>query len=747
MQASEGDVTALMEGRHADPFAVLGPHAVPGGLMLRVLRPGAAAVEASFPGLTQRLDVRHPDGFFEGFVPGVTVGEDYRLRITEGGTASKVRDPYAFGPGLGPLDDHLLIEGTHHRLHDRLGAHLVTHEGVAGVRFAVWAPHACRVSVVGEFNRWDGRWHPMRRRVDSGLWEIFLPGITEGTAYKYELLGPDGALLPLKADPFGFAAELRPANASVVARIDDFTWTDEAWMAARAQRDARTAPMAIYEVHAPSWKRHPDDRFWNWDELAADLIPYVVGMGFTHIEFMPVMEHPFDGSWGYQPIGMHAVTARLGHPSGLARFINAAHMAGIGVILDWVPAHFPDDAHGLARFDGTALYEHPDPRRGWHPDWQTAIYDYGRKEVQAFLASNALFWLERYHADGLRVDAVSSMIHLDYSRGPGEWAPNEDGGNDNRDAVRFLQRTNAMLAREAPGAMIIAEEATNWTGISAPVSEGGLGFAFKWNMGWMNDTLRYVAKDPLFRRHNHQLMNFGLIYAWKERYILPLSHDEVVHGKGTIGGRMPGDTWQKLAGLRAYYGFMWGHPGKKLLFMGQEFAPWAEWTETRELDWWLLQYAPHQGVQGFVRALNHLHRDIPALHAADSRPEGFCWIDANDADHSIFTWLRFDGAGGAPIAVLCNFTPIPREAVLIGLPRPGIWREVLNSDALEFGGSGRGNLGKVKARALPAFGQPASARVFLPPLCTIYLAPEAWTVPKVNGTVTTAEDTLGKKHA
>ncbi|MBS7789698.1 1,4-alpha-glucan branching protein GlgB [Roseococcus sp. SDR] len=743
MHASEGDVAALLAGRHADPFAVLGPHGAPGGLILRVLRPGAASVEASFTGLVQRLEARDPNGFFEGFIPGVRLGEAYRLRITEGGTTSEVLDPYAFGPGLGPLDDHLLIEGTHHRLHDRLGAHLVTQEGVAGVRFAVWAPHARRVSVVGEFNRWDGRWHPMRRRVDSGIWEIFLPGITEGTAYKYELLGPDGALLPLKADPFGFAAELRPANASVVARIDDFTWTDEAWMEARAKRDPRAAPMAIYEVHAPSWKRHPDGRFWNWDELAADLIPYVADLGFTHIELMPVMEHPFDGSWGYQPIGMHAVTARMGHPSGLARFINAAHMAGIGVILDWVPAHFPDDAHGLARFDGTCLYEHPDPRRGWHPDWQTAIYDYGRKEVQAFLASNALFWLERYHADGLRVDAVSSMIHLDYSRGPGEWAPNEDGGNDNRDAVGFLRRTNAMLAREAPGAMIIAEEATNWSGVSAPVSKGGLGFAFKWNMGWMNDTLRYVAKDPLFRVHHHQLMNFGLMYAFNERFILPLSHDEVVHGKGTIGGRMPGDTWQKLAGLRAYLGFMWGHPGKKLLFMGQEFAPWAEWSEARELDWWLLQYAPHQGVQAFVRELNRLHREAPALHAADARPEGFCWIDANDAEHSLFTWLRFDGKGGPPVAVLCNFTPIPREGVLIGLPQAGGWLEVLNSDAAEFGGSGRGNLGRVEAVPVPAFGQPASARVFLPPLCTIHLAPEAWEMPKP----TTVATTSGKTHA
>jgi len=745
-RASDGDVTALLEARHADPFAVLGPHAAPGGLVIRALRPHAASIEAEFGATTLRLEPRH-GGFFEGFAPGITRHAPYLLRITEGATSTETPDPYAFGPCLGALDDHLLIEGTHHRLHQRLGAHLVTHEGAKGVRFAVWAPNARRVSVVGEFNRWDGRVHPMRRRVDSGLWEIFLPGITEGTAYKYELLGADGALLPLKADPVGFAAEMRPANASVVARIDDFTWTDAAWMQARAERNAKRAPMSIYEVHAASWKRHPDGRFWNWDELAADLIPYVTDLGFTHIEFMPVMEHPLDGSWGYQPIGMHAVTARLGHPSGLARFINAAHLAEIGVILDWVPAHFPDDAHGLARFDGTALYEHPDPRRGWHPGWQTAIYDFGRAEVQAFLASNALFWLEHYHADGLRVDAVSSMIHLDYSRPPGEWAPNADGGNDNRDAVGFLRRTNDMLSKQAPGALMIAEEATDWTGISAPVAEGGLGFVFKWNMGWMNDTLRYVGKDPLERRHHHHLMNFGMMYAFNERFILPLSHDEVVHGKATLLGRMPkgssSDDWQRFANLRAYFGFMWGHPGKKLLFMGQEFAPWREWSETDELDWWLLQHPPHLAMQSLVRELNRLQRTLPALHARDCEPEGFCWIDANDANHSVLTWLRFDGAGGPPLAVLCNFTPVPREALLIGLPQAGIWREVLNTDAVEFGGSGQGNLGQVVTASVPAFGQPASARVFLPPLATIYLAPEAWEMPKAGARATIS----GTKHA
>ncbi|WP_424812079.1 1,4-alpha-glucan branching protein GlgB [Roseococcus sp. YIM B11640] len=728
-RASDEDVAALIGARHGDPFALLGPHPSGDGIVVRALRPGADGVDVLFEDEVLPLTRRGDTPLFEGFFPGRPFPSPYALAIREGGGRMVILDPYAFGPTLGPLDDHLLLEGSHHRLPGRLGAHIITHEGAKGVRFAVWAPHATRVSVVGEFNRWDGRFHPMRRRVDSGIWEFFLPGLEEGQAYKYELAGPDGALLPLKADPVGFAAELRPATASVVACIEGFGWTDENWLEARKKLDARREPMSIYEVHAPSWKRHPDGRFWDWDRLALDLIPYVKDLGFTHIEFMPVMEHPFDASWGYQPIGLHAVTSRLGHPLGLARFIDAAHAAGIGVILDWVPAHFPNDAHGLSHFDGSTLYEHPDPRRGYHPDWQTAIYDYGRKEVEAFLTSNALFWLEQYHADGLRVDAVSSMIHLDYSRGPGEWVPNEDGGNDNRDAVGFLRRTNMLLATECPGALSIAEEATDWVGVSAPVAKGGLGFSFKWNMGWMNDTLRYVEKDPLHRRWYHGLMNFGLVYAFNENFILPLSHDEVVHGKGTLLGRMPapdGDDWRRFANLRTYFAFMWGHPGKKLLFMGQEFGQWREWSEERELDWWLLQYPSHQGVRDLIRELNRLHREVPALHARDTEAEGFTWIDADDEQRSIFTWLRFDGEGGPPVAVLCNFTPVPRVATLIGLPQAGMWREVLNTDAKEYGGSGLGNLGRVKAVDEPAFNQPASAKVLLPPLATVYLMPEAW---------------------
>ncbi len=716
--AAEAAVEAIIAGRHGDAFAVLGPHAVPEGTVLRAFLPDAAAVELVTDAGALPLPRRHAAGFFEALV-SQPLPPRYRLRARYADSVVEGHDPYAFGPTLGALDDHLLVEGTHQALHERLGAHVLRHEGVEGVRFAVWAPQAARVSVVGEWNRWDGRRQPMRKRVDSGLWEIFIPGIATGTAYKYEILGPDGALQPLKADPFGFAAELRPANASVVARIDGFRWTDAAWQAAK--RDWRRAPMAIYEVHAFSWKRHPDGRLWNWDELAADLIPYVADMGFTHIELMPVMEHPLDASWGYQPIGLHAVTQRLGGPEGLARFIDAAHAAGLGVLLDWVPAHFPRDAHGLAWFDGAALYEHPDPLRGFQPNWQTAVFDFGRREVAAFLTSNALFWLRHYHADGLRVDAVSSMIHLDHARGPGQWRPNPDGSTDNKDAIGFLRQLNATIAAACPQALTAAEEATDYPGVSRPE---GLGFGFKWNMGWMNDTLRYIAKEPVHRRWHHNLMTFGLMYAFSENFILPLSHDEVVHGKGSLLGRLPGDDWQRFATLRAYYAFMWGHPGKKLLFMGGEFAQWREWSETRELDWWLLRHVPHQGMQRLVRDLNRLHRAQPALHARDCEPEGFRWIEPDDAAQSCFTWLRFGGPGDPPVAVLCNFTPVPRHGYRIGLPSAGRWREVLNTDAACYGGSNLGNAGMVAAEAVPSHGQPASALVTLPPLGAIYLMPE-----------------------
>lgn len=715
-RAAQADVTAILEARHGDPFAVLGPHDVGGVRVLRAFVPGAEALTANGEPLCRR----DPAGFFEGPIPT----GPYTLRATRGEDSWAFEDPYRFGPTLGPLDDHLLVEGTHHRLPERLGAHPCMHQGVTGTRFAVWAPNARRVSVVGEFNAWDGRCHPMRKRVDSGLWEIFLPGIGEGAAYKYEILGADGRLCPLKADPFGLASEPRPATASVVA-APRHEWHDAAWLMERSAVPARRRPMAVYEVHAPSWRRHPDGRFHTWDELAAALIPYVVDLGFTHIELMPVMEHPLDASWGYQPVGLHAVTARMGDPAGLMRLIDAAHRAGIGVILDWVPAHFPRDAHGLARFDGTTLYEHADPRRGFHATWQTAVFDYGRREVAAFLTANALFWLRRYHADGLRVDAVSTMVHLDHARGPDEWSPNEDGSTANREAIAFLRRLNAVVAREAPAAVMIAEEATDYPHVTREVAgDQGLGFGFKWNMGWMNDTLRYLAMDPVHRRWHHGLMNFAMMYAFNEDFILPLSHDEVVHGKGTLLGRIPGDDWQRFATLRAYYAFMWGHPGKKLLFMGQEFAPWREWSEERELDWWLLQLQPHQGIQALVRDLNRLHRALPALYARDCEPEGFRWIEADDAAHSVFAWLRFDSAGGPPVAVVSNFTPVPRHRYRLGLPQGGTWRELLNTDATCYGGANLGNLGVVAAEAVPAHGFAASAEVTIPPLATLYLVPD-----------------------
>jgi 1,4-alpha-glucan branching enzyme len=728
-QAREEDVTALAEARHPDPFAVLGlqrpPSGMPPGMVLRAFVPGAETVtaidEAGAP--IARL-ARHGDTpLFEAFLPQRTARFGYRLHATRAVARWTFRDAFAFAPVLGPLDDHLLVEGTHKRLYERLGAHVMTHEGVEGVHFAVWAPHARRVSVVGDFNAWDGRRHPMRKRIDSGLWEIFIPDIGEGAVYKFEILGASGELLPLKADPFGFAAELRPSTASVVARTATFRWTDAAWLAARARRDARRTPMAIYEVHLGSWRRHRDGRFYSWDEIAAQLVPYAVDLGFTHLELLPVTEHPLDASWGYQPIGLFAPTRRFGDPAGFARFIDRAHAAGLAVLADWVPAHFPTDVHGLAWFDGAALYEHPDPRRGFQPDWNTAVYDYGRPEVANVLTASALYWLDRYHLDGLRVDAVASMLYLDYSRRPGEWLPNAEGGNENRDAVSFLQHTNALAYAAHAGITMTAEESTAWSGVSQPVDAGGLGFGFKWNMGWMHDTLTYFGHEPVHRRWHHDHLTFGLLYAFSENFVLPLSHDEVVHGKGSIISRMPGDEWQKFANLRAYYAFMWGYPGKKLLFMGQEFGQRDEWNFAQELDWYLLNHVPHQGLRDCVRQLNRVYRAEPALHARDCEPEGFRWIVVDDAEQSVVAWLRSGTPGDLPVAVVCNFTPVPRERYRIGLPLACDWIEILNTDAVDYGGSGIGNLGRVSATATPSHGLPASAELVLPPLATLYLRP------------------------
>ncbi len=638
------EIEAIVSGRHGNPFNVLGLHQSGRDWIARAFIPGAETLQVSTADgkIVGNLELRHGAGFFEGRVK-VRKRQALRYEATRGTDRWPVVDAYIMGPVLGPLDDYYLAEGTHLRLYDRLGAHPQVHEGASGVHFAVWAPNAERVSVVGDFNNWDGRRHVMRKRLDIGVWEIFIPGATTGQAYKYEILGPGGQLLPLKADPYGFASELRPKTASRVADTSNFAWSDERYLNERAAVDQRRSPMSIYEVHLGSWKRKNGEEFLSYRELAADLIPYAVSMGFTHIELLPITEHPFDPSWGYQPTGLFAPTARFGDPQGFAGFVDAAHAAGIGIILDWVPAHFPTDAHGLSRFDGTALYEHEDPKQGYHPDWNTAIYNFGRREVQSYLINNALFWLDRYHLDGLRVDAVASMLYLDYSRQEGEWIPNRHGGRENLEAIAFLQRMNHEAYGNKPGIVTIAEESTAFPGVSQPTHAGGLGFGFKWNMGFMHDTLEYLKRDPVHRRHHHHELTFGLLYAFSENFVLPLSHDEVVHGKGSLLAKMAGDDWQKFANLRAYYGFMWGYPGKKLLFMGQEFAPWTEWNHEQSLDWHLLEHGPHRGMQALVRDLNGLYKQRRALHARDCEGEGFEWMIADDHENSVYAWARHSG--------------------------------------------------------------------------------------------------------
>ena len=620
---------------------------------------------------------------------------------------------------LDPQDVYLFAEGTHERAWQFLGAHLREIDGVPGVLFVVWAPEASRVAVVGDFNGWDPAAHPMRAHGQSGLWEIFVPGVRSGEHYKFAIRARSGDSLPLKTDPYARFLQSPGADASIVSESGSHTWCDAEWMRTRAARHRRDAPISIYEVHAGSWRRHADGRMLSYRELAAELVPYVCEMGFTHIELMPITEHPFDGSWGYQPVGMYAATSRFGGPDDFRFFIDCCHQAGIGVLLDWVPAHFPSDAHGLARFDGSCLYEHEDPRKGFHRDWNTLIFNYGRKEVISYLLSNALFWLGEFHLDGLRVDAVASMLYLDYSRSPGDWIPNAQGGNQNLEAIAFLQRLNERIYRNFPDCLSVAEESTAWPGVSMPTSAGGLGFGYKWNMGWMNDTLRYMAQDPVHRRFHHDAMRFGVVYAFSENFILPLSHDEMVHGKGSLIGKMPGDEWQRHANLRAYLGFMWAHPGKKLLFMGGEFAQEREWSHERALDWHLLDTSLHAGMQRLVRDLNTLYLELPALHAQDCEAGGFEWVEADDAAHSVYAFLRHGGGGHC--LVVCNFTPVPREAYRLGVPASGFYRERLNTDSALYGGSNAGNVGGVKAQAVASHGRAHSVLLHLPPLSTLVL--------------------------
>jgi 1,4-alpha-glucan branching enzyme len=713
------EAEALAYGRHGDPFKVLGPRDTSAGRVIRAFLPGANGVEAlrrSDLAIIGKLEPAQPDGFFEGTV---TDRAPYLLRIRWPGAVQETEDPYSFGPLLGDLDLHLFNEGRHFEMAKMLGANAMTFEGVPGVGFAVWAPNATRVAVVGDFNSWDSRRHPMRLRYPAGVWELFVPRVSPGARYKFDIVGAGGVPVAQKADPLAKQTEPPPATASVVASPQPFDWHDSEWMASRPQRQNRDAPIAIYEVHAGSWMRASH----TWDDLADRLIPYAVDMGFTHLELLPITEHPFGGSWGYQPLGLFAPTGRYGSPEAFARFVDRAHAAGLGIILDWVPAHFPTDAHGLARFDGTALYEHLDPREGFHRDWNTFIYNFGRREVQGFLIASALHWLEHFHVDGLRVDAVASMLYRDYSRG-NDWIPNIYGGREHLEAIDFLRHLNAVVQERCAGAVVIAEESTAWPGVTQPVSELGLGFAYKWNMGWMHDTLDYMARDPIYRSYHHDGLTFGLIYAFSERFILPLSHDEVVYGKGSLLGRMPGDRWQKFANLRAYFGFMWGHPGKKLLFMGGEIAQEREWNHDGEVDWFLLDDPNHAGVQRLVRDLNGLYRREPALHRRDASGDGFRWIIGDDRANSVFAFLRQGAEGDPPVLVVCNMTPAPRHHYRIGVPQPGYWREIANTDSRFYGGSDMGNDGGVATTADAAHGEPQSLDLTLPPLATIMLRAE-----------------------
>jgi 1,4-alpha-glucan branching enzyme len=706
-----------------DPHRVLGAHEENGGVVVRAYRPEARAVRVQPAGVEAEL--KDPAGLWEALLPKATLPLEYELEVEySDGQTYTLRDPYAFLPTLGDLDLHLVGEGRHEHIYERLGAHVREMNGVVGTAFAVWAPNARSAAVVGDFNSWDGRLHPMRSLGSSGIWELFIPDVTEGTKYKYEIRAADGRLR-IKTDPVAFATEVPPANASVVYR-STHEWKDDEWLERRRKSDALREPMSIYEVHLGSWRRNPleDNRSLNYLELADELSDYVNDLGFTHVELLPIMEHPFSGSWGYQVTGYFAPTSRFGTPDDYKCFVDRMHRNGVGVILDWVPAHFPRDDWALAQFDGTALYEHSDPRRGAHPDWGTLIFNLSRNEVKNFLLSNALYWLRDQHADGLRVDAVASMLYLDYSRKEGEWLPNEFGGRENLEAVQFLKDVNEMIYAREPGIISAAEESTAWPGVSRPTWLGGLGFGFKWNMGWMHDTLSYFQKDPVYRRFHHHTLTFSLMYAFSENFILPLSHDEVVHGKKSLLEKMPGDRWQKFANLRSMYAYMWAHPGKKLLFMGGELAESKEWNYDGSLHWDLLENAEHQGVQSLVRDLNRAYRAHPALYEIDDSPEGFRWLEANDAANNVLAFARLDAKGERPVVCVMNLSPVPRYDYRVGMPVCCGWRELVNTDSTYYGGSGVGNMGGVQAEPVPWHDQPFSATLTLPPLGAVWLVPE-----------------------
>ncbi|HEY8756092.1 MAG TPA: 1,4-alpha-glucan branching protein GlgB [Candidatus Dormibacteraeota bacterium] len=719
--ASRADeLFALAEGTHRDPHHILGVHPEGGVTVVRALHPDAISVSVAHPGGVVPMRKIDDAGIFEAAVPAAEL-PGYRLRYRTGDHEWEVDDPYRFLPTIGDLDLHLIGEGTHARLWDRLGARVIDHQGVRGTAFAVWAPNARGVSLVSDANGWDGRTLPMRSLGTSGVWEIFIPNVGAGLRYKFRVVGADGEAV-LKADPLAREAEEPPATASVVTQAAH-AWADGDWIDRRGAADPTTAPLSIYEVHLGSWRRGEHGEVLGYRELAEQLADHCVRLGFTHIELLPVAEHPFGGSWGYQVSSYYAPTSRYGSPDDLRWFVDHLHQRGIGVIVDWVPAHFPRDEWALARFDGTALYEHADPRRGAQPDWGTLVFNFGRNEVRNFLVANALFWIEEYHIDGLRVDAVASMLYLDYSRKAGEWLPNEFGGRENLEAIAFVREFNEQVHGRHPGVMTIAEESTAWPGVSRPVSNGGLGFTFKWNMGWMHDTLDYISKDPIFRRYHHQQLTFGVWYAWAENFILPLSHDEVVHLKGSLIGKTPGDRWQRFANLRTLFGWMWAHPGKKLLFMGGEFAQWAEWDHDRSLDWHLLAEEEHAGVQRLVTDLNHTYQSTPALWQVDGSSDGFRWIDAGNVDQSVASFVRLDANGTPGVACIANFSPEVHHGFRIGLPAPGAWREVINTDAHDYGGSGQGNMGMVETEPTGWHGFEQSALITVPPLAVVWLSP------------------------